>query len=122
MKTQDDIDAFNKRNKVQDDIDFIESHPLISRVEVIGEGREFVKNGVNGIDISFQDDGKTLKVFLGELPTMDNDETEVAVEKAAAERLRKSEVARAKRKAVKDTVTTKTENEYAKARRARKHK
>ena len=37
MKTQDDIDAFNKRNKVQDDIDFIESHPLISRVEVIGE-------------------------------------------------------------------------------------
>ena len=50
------------------------------------------------------------------------EETQVAVEKAAAERLRKSEVARAKRKAVKDTVTTKTENEYAKARRARKNK
>ena len=47
---------------------------------------------------------------------------EVMVEKAAAERLRKSEAARAKRKAVKDTVTTKTENEYAKARRARKNK
>ena len=37
MKTQDDIDAFNKRNKVQDNLDFIESHPLVSRVEVIGE-------------------------------------------------------------------------------------
>ena len=47
---------------------------------------------------------------------------EVMVEKAAAERLRKSEVARAKRKAVKDTVDIKTENEYAKARRARKNK
>ena len=66
MKTQDDIDAFNKRNKVQDDLDFIESHPLVSRVEVIGEGREFVKHDINGISISFQDDGKTLKVFLGE--------------------------------------------------------
>ena len=48
--------------------------------------------------------------------------TDKVVEKAAAERLRKSEVARAKRKAEKDTVTTKTENEYAKARRARKNK
>ena len=33
---------------------------------------------------------------------MDNDETQVEVEKAAAERLRKSEAARAKRKAVKE--------------------
>ena len=65
MKTQDDIDAFNKRNKVQDDIDFIESHPLISRVEVIGDGREFVEHDINGIDISFQDEGRTLKIFLG---------------------------------------------------------
>ena len=48
--------------------------------------------------------------------------TDKVVEKAAAERLRKSEAARAKRKAVKDTVITKTENEYAKARRARKNK
>jgi hypothetical protein len=53
---------------------------------------------------------------------MDNKETQVTVEKAAAERIRKSEAARAKRQAVKDTVTTKTENEYAKARRARKNK
>jgi len=54
--------------------------------------------------------------------TMDNEETLVTVESTAAERLRKSEVARAKRKAVKDTVDIKTENEYAKARRARKNK
>ncbi|MDA9373970.1 hypothetical protein N9R43_01175 [bacterium] len=64
MKTQDDIDAFNKRNRVQDDIDFIKSHPLVTRVEVIGEGREFVKYGMEGITISIQDNGKTLKVFL----------------------------------------------------------
>ena len=69
MKTQDDIDAFNKRNLVQDDIDFIKSHPLVTRVEVIGEGREFVKYGINGISISFQDDGKTLKVFIDGLQT-----------------------------------------------------
>lgn len=53
---------------------------------------------------------------------MDNDETPVTVESTAAARLHKSEVARAKRKAVKETVATKTENEYAKARRARKNK
>tara|TARA_R110002153_G_scaffold36601_3_gene108021 strand:+ start:162 stop:341 length:180 start_codon:yes stop_codon:yes gene_type:complete len=47
---------------------------------------------------------------------------DMAKEKTAAERLRKSEAARAKRKVVKDTVTTKTENEYAKARRDRKNK
>ena len=41
-------------------------HPLISRVEIIGEGREFVKHDINGISLSFQDGGKTLKVFLGE--------------------------------------------------------
>ena len=53
---------------------------------------------------------------------MDNEEPLVTVESTAAERLRKSEVARAKRKAVKETVDVKTENEYAKARRARKNK
>ncbi len=48
--------------------------------------------------------------------------TEDPVKKTAADRLHKSKVARIKRKAVKDTVTTKTDNEYAKARRARKNK
>jgi len=64
MKTQDDIDAFNKRNRIEDNLDFIESHPLVTRVEVIGEGREFVKYDMDGVSISFQDGGKTLKVFL----------------------------------------------------------
>ena len=69
-------------------------------------------------DMKFTTAGDYMKdVDMIEEPT-----DEVMVEKAAAERLRKSEVARAKRKAVKDTVTTKTENEYAKARRARKNK
>ena len=52
-------------NKVEGNLDFIKSHPLVSRVEVIGASREFVKYGIDGISISFQDDGKTLKVFLG---------------------------------------------------------
>tara|TARA_Y100000389_G_scaffold148537_1_gene147675 strand:- start:212 stop:373 length:162 start_codon:yes stop_codon:yes gene_type:complete len=53
---------------------------------------------------------------------MNNEEIQLEVEAPAAERIRKSEAARAKRKATKNTVTIKTENEYAKARRARKNK
>ena len=69
-------------------------------------------------DMKFTTAGDYMKdVDMIEEPT-----DEVMVEKTAAERLRKSEVARAKRKVVKDTVTTKTENEYAKARRSRKNK
>tara|TARA_B110000858_G_scaffold184364_1_gene225502 strand:+ start:696 stop:917 length:222 start_codon:yes stop_codon:yes gene_type:complete len=69
-------------------------------------------------DLKFTTAGDYMKdVDMIEEPPID----EVAVEKAAAERLRKSETARAKRKTVKDTVTTRTENEYAKARRARKN-
>jgi hypothetical protein len=59
---------------------------------------------------------------LAEVETPVEEETPVEVEKTAAERLRKSESARAKRKVVKYTVTTRTENKYAKARRARKNK
>ena len=37
----------------------------ITRVEVIGtHGRELVKHDVTDVQISIQDDGKTLKVFL----------------------------------------------------------
>ena len=37
----------------------------IARVEVIGtHGRELVKHDVTDVQISIQDDGKTLKVFL----------------------------------------------------------
>ena len=35
MKTQDDIDAFNKRNSVADNLDFIESHPLVTREKLL---------------------------------------------------------------------------------------
>ena len=48
------------------------------------------------------------------------DESQVTSPKG--ERVRKSEVARAKRKSTKEAVDTRTENEYAKARRERKKK
>jgi hypothetical protein len=54
--------------------------------------------------------------------SMNNNDEVVQVESAADERLRKSEAARAKRKLVKETVNTRTENAYAKARRTRKNK
>jgi hypothetical protein len=54
--------------------------------------------------------------------SMNNNDEVVQVESAADERLRKSEAARAKRKLVKETVNTITENAYAKARRTRKNK
>ena len=53
---------------------------------------------------------------------MDNNEQHVKVESLADARLRKSQTARARRKTVKETVNTRTENKYAKARRARKNK
>ena len=44
----------------------------ITRVEVIDtHGRELVKHDVTGVQISIQDDGKTLKVFIQGKP---NDE------------------------------------------------
>ena len=37
----------------------------VTRVEVIdGEGRSYVKYGVEDIELSFQDDDTTLKIFL----------------------------------------------------------
>jgi hypothetical protein len=44
----------------------LESYPLVNRVEIIGKGREFVKHDIGGISISYQDDNRTLKVFLEE--------------------------------------------------------
>ena len=45
--------------------DYIKSYPLVNRVEVIsGDGREFVKYVCSHVQISQQDDGRTLKVFL----------------------------------------------------------
>jgi len=45
--------------------DYIKSYPLINRVEVIGKnGREFVQYDCSHVQISEQDNGRTLKVFL----------------------------------------------------------
>ncbi len=45
--------------------DFIESYPDITRVEVItNEGREFVRYDCSNVQVSLQDEGRTLKVFL----------------------------------------------------------
>ena len=45
--------------------DTIEHYKNITRVEVIGKGgRVFTEYNAHSIDISFQDEGRTLKVFL----------------------------------------------------------
>jgi hypothetical protein len=45
--------------------DYIKNYPLINRVEVIGKnGREYVQYDCSNVQISEQDDGRTLKVFL----------------------------------------------------------
>ncbi len=45
--------------------DFIESYPDTTRVEVItNEGREFVRYDCSNVQVSLQDEGRTLKVFL----------------------------------------------------------
>ena len=45
--------------------DFIKSYPDVTRVEVIGsEGREYVRYKCSNVQVSLQDDGQTIKVFL----------------------------------------------------------
>jgi hypothetical protein len=45
--------------------DCIRNFPEVTRVEVITRnGREFVKYGCSNVQMSLQDDGQTLKVFL----------------------------------------------------------
>ena len=47
------------------DKDFIKSYPDVTRVEVIGsEGREYVRYECSNVQVSLQDDGQTIKVFL----------------------------------------------------------
>jgi hypothetical protein len=38
--------------------------PKATRIEVIGNGREYVKYGVRNVWASIQDDGRTVKIFL----------------------------------------------------------
>jgi hypothetical protein len=52
--------------------DYIKSYPLINRVEVIGKnGREFVQYDCSNVQVSEQDEGRTLKVFVDKRYTND---------------------------------------------------
>ena len=45
--------------------DFLKNYPGITRVEVItNDGREFVRYGCSNVQVSLQDDGRTIKIFL----------------------------------------------------------
>ena len=45
--------------------DFIKDYPEVTRVEVItNNGREFVRYECSNVQVSLQDDGQTVKVFL----------------------------------------------------------
>ncbi len=45
--------------------DFLKNYPEVTRVEVItSNGREFVQYECSNVQISLQDDGQTIKVFL----------------------------------------------------------
>ena len=45
--------------------DFLKNYPDVTRVEVItSEGREFVRYECSNVQVSLQDDGQTIKVFL----------------------------------------------------------
>ncbi len=55
---------------IDKEVSTITSFPKVTRVEVISNGREYVKYGVREVWTSVQDDGRTLKIFL------EHDETE----------------------------------------------
>ena len=45
--------------------DFLKNYPDVTRVEVITrKGREFVRYECSNVQVSLQDDGQTIKVFL----------------------------------------------------------
>jgi hypothetical protein len=45
--------------------DFLKNYPEVTRVEVItSEGRESVRYECSNVQVSLQDDGQTIKVFL----------------------------------------------------------
>ena len=50
--------------------DFLKNYPNVTRVEVItSNGREFVQYDCSNVQVSLQDDGRTIKLFL----SADND-------------------------------------------------
>jgi hypothetical protein len=45
--------------------DFLKNYPDVTRVEVItNNGREFIRYECSTVQVSLQDDGRTIKVFL----------------------------------------------------------
>ena len=45
--------------------DFLRNYPEVTRVEVItNNGREFIQYECSNVQVSLQDDGQTIKVFL----------------------------------------------------------
>ena len=45
--------------------DFLTNYPEVTRVEVVTDnGREFVQHDCTNVQVSLQDDGSTIKVFL----------------------------------------------------------
>ncbi len=45
--------------------DFLKNYPEVTRVEVInGSERELVRYGCSNVQVSLQDDGQTIKLFL----------------------------------------------------------
>ena len=67
-----DYETFGQKPWDEDDLDYeapngdyIKSYPLVTRVEVVtNNGREFVKYECSHVQVSEQDEGQTLKVFL----------------------------------------------------------
>lgn len=48
----------------------VDNFEKVTRVEIIdAQGRSYVKYGVTAVDISLQDDDRTLKIFLTEKET-----------------------------------------------------
>jgi hypothetical protein len=45
--------------------DFLKNYPEVTRVEVVTyKGREYVQYECSNVQVSLQDDGQTIKVFL----------------------------------------------------------
>ena len=43
--------------------DFLKNYPEVTRVEVIGKPREYIRHRCFNVQATLQDNGKTLKVF-----------------------------------------------------------
>jgi hypothetical protein len=53
------------KNLLMPNSDFLKNYPEVTRVEVItNNGREFVRYECSNVQVSLQDDGQTIKVFL----------------------------------------------------------